>query len=66
MQIYDPTVSELNTYKGSVLQQASSVISITDQNCYEGNTGCFSVYGFEYKEGYEEDGTYRIVLEVKD
>ncbi|PVG03239.1 concanavalin A-like lectin/glucanase [Serendipita vermifera] len=58
MEIYDHTVSELNTYRGSVLQQASSVVSITDQNCYEGNTGCFSIYGFEYKEGYEEDGAY--------
>lgn len=58
MEIYDPTVSTLNLYKGAVYQQASSVVSITDQNCYEGNTGCFSVYGFEYKEGYESDGGY--------
>jgi hypothetical protein len=58
MEIYDPTVSALNLYKGSVYQEASSVVSITDQNCYEGNTGCFSVYGFEYKEGFESDGAY--------
>jgi len=56
MNIYDPTVSSLNLYRGSVYQEASSVVSVTDQNCYEGNTGCFSVYGFEYKPGFETDG----------
>jgi beta-glucan synthesis-associated protein KRE6 len=56
MDIYDPTVSSLNLYRGSVYQEASSVVSVTDQDCYEGNTGCFSVYGFEYKPGFESDG----------
>ena len=56
MEIYDATVSSLNLYRGSVYQEAASVVSITDQNCYEGNTACFSVYGFEYKPGYESDG----------
>lgn len=57
-EIYDPTVSHLNLYRGSVYQQAASVISTTNQDCYEFNGGCHSVYGFEYKEGYEEDGAY--------
>lgn len=46
----------LNAYKGAVYQQATSAYSLTDQNCYEYNTGCYSIYGFEYKAGYEADG----------
>ncbi|KAG8827745.1 beta-glucan synthesis-associated protein [Serendipita sp. 401] len=57
-EIYDHSVSELNLYRGSVYQQASSVISYTNQDCYELNTGCYSIYGFEYKPGYEEDNAY--------
>lgn len=53
MQIVNPTVSVFNTYVGSPLQQASSVISTTDQDCYQDSTGCFSVYGFEYKPGFD-------------
>jgi len=53
MYIADPTMSQLNTYIGSVTQQATSVVTQTDQNCYEGGTGCFSVYGFEYKPGFD-------------
>ena len=60
MDIYDPTTSSLNLYKGSVYQQSSSVLSETDQNCYEDNTGCFSTYGFEYKPGYESDGELKL------
>lgn len=55
LTIYTPELSELNSYRGSVYQQASSVVSKTDQNCYLENTGCFSVYGFEYKPGFAED-----------
>lgn len=51
-------MTELNAYRGSVYQQASSGISITDQACYELSGGCFSEYGFEYLPGYEEDGAY--------
>ena len=29
---------------------------IVDADCYElGGTGCYAVYGFEYKAGYEAD-----------
>lgn len=52
-QITDPTVSALNSYLGSPLQQASSVVSTTDQGCYQDSTGCLSVYGFEYKPGFD-------------
>lgn len=47
-------MSYLNTFKGSVTQQATSVVTSTDRNCYEGNGGCYSVYGFEYEPGFEE------------
>ncbi|KAJ7045525.1 beta-glucan synthesis-associated [Mycena alexandri] len=47
----DPTISQLNTFTGSITQQATSVVTSTDPACYEKNGGCFSVYGFEYKPG---------------
>lgn len=58
LEIYDFDISHLNTYQGSILQQTGSVVSTTNGNCYTEMTGCFSVYGFEYKPGYEEDGGY--------
>ncbi|KAG8218548.1 glycoside hydrolase family 16 protein [Butyriboletus roseoflavus] len=45
--IIDPSISTQNTYTGSVLQQATSVVTETNQVCYEGVTGCYSIYGFE-------------------
>lgn len=51
--IRNPTISTHNTYIGSVLQQATSVVTTTDQNCYEGTDGCFSIYGFEYVPGFD-------------
>jgi len=53
--IPNPKETELNTYKGGVYQQASSSVSRTNQGCYEkGALGCFSVYGFEYKPGFDD------------
>ncbi|PAV20766.1 glycoside hydrolase family 16 [Pyrrhoderma noxium] len=51
--IADETISELNTYVGGVYQQAASVVTNNDQDCYTGETGCFSVYGFEYEPGFD-------------
>ncbi|EPQ60516.1 beta-glucan synthesis-associated [Gloeophyllum trabeum ATCC 11539] len=51
--IPDPTATELNSYTGGVYQQASSGVTKTEQDCYELGTGCFSVYGFEYKPGFD-------------
>ncbi|KAH0839837.1 glycoside hydrolase family 16 protein [Lanmaoa asiatica] len=45
--IVDPSISVQNTYIGSALQQATSVVTQTNQICYEGITGCYSIYGFE-------------------
>lgn len=49
--IYDDATTELNSYQGGALQQATSGISITDQKCYTQDSGCFSLYGFEYAPG---------------
>lgn len=34
-----------------VYQQTTSGLSVTNQDCYELEKGCFAVYGFEYKPG---------------
>ncbi|TRM64746.1 beta-glucan synthesis-associated [Schizophyllum amplum] len=53
MIIYDHNISSLNTYTGGVYQQASSIVSKTNQACYELEEGCFSTYGFEYRPGFD-------------
>ncbi|KAF7324806.1 Beta-glucan synthesis-associated protein [Mycena kentingensis (nom. inval.)] len=52
--INDPSISVLNSYIGGATQQASSVVTNTNPQCYELTGGCMSVYGFEYKPGYDE------------
>lgn len=54
MIIADPTITRQNNFVGSATQQATSVTTDTDQNCYEFSGGCYSVYGFEYKPGFDE------------
>jgi len=54
--IPDPDISVLNTYLGGAFQQATSVVTDTNQKCYQLLQPCFSVYGFEYKPGF--DGAY--------
>ncbi|KAL5508476.1 hypothetical protein ACEPAH_6095 [Sanghuangporus vaninii] len=54
MIIADTSISELNSYTGGVFQQASSVVTDTDQKCYSGGGGCFSIYGFEYQPGFDD------------
>ena len=56
LKIVDGDISVYNAYSGGRNQQATSVITKTDQECYEDEEGCFSVYGFEYKPGF--DGAY--------
>jgi hypothetical protein len=53
MSITDLSISYLNDFVGTVTQQATSVVTETNQDCYEGATGCFSVYGFEYEPGFD-------------
>ncbi|PAV22081.1 beta-glucan synthesis-associated [Pyrrhoderma noxium] len=52
--ITDTDMTFLNTYKGGVYQQATSGVTTTNQQCYELTGGCFSVYGFEYKPGFDD------------
>lgn len=53
MTLHDPTISSLNTFVGNVEQQATSVVTQTNQSCYELVGGCYSIYGFEYQPGFD-------------
>jgi beta-glucan synthesis-associated protein KRE6 len=54
-----PDDQKVNGFKGNVYQQAASVVSKTNQNCYElSEAPCYSTYGFQYKPGYAEDNAY--------
>ncbi|KAH8829108.1 beta-glucan synthesis-associated protein [Flagelloscypha sp. PMI_526] len=45
----------LNSYKGGAFQQATSVVTATNQDCYEvGGNQCFAIYGVEYKPGFDD------------
>lgn len=46
-------ITTLNPYIGGAFQQATSGVTETDQDCYELTQGCFSIYGFEYKPGFD-------------
>ncbi|KZP07659.1 glycoside hydrolase family 16 protein [Athelia psychrophila] len=56
MIIPDLDISTFNSYTGGQYQQATSVITTTNQDCYESTGQCFGNYGFEYKPGF--DGAY--------
>jgi len=52
--IVNPDITQHNNYEGGAYQMAVSALSQTNQSCYErGGTGCFAVYGFEYKPGFD-------------
>ncbi|KAG7447439.1 glycoside hydrolase family 16 protein [Guyanagaster necrorhizus] len=50
--IADTSISTLNTYTGGSTQQATSVVSETNQECYQLASGCFAIYGFESDDAY--------------
>ncbi|EPQ59119.1 glycoside hydrolase family 16 protein [Gloeophyllum trabeum ATCC 11539] len=52
--IVDPSISQQNSFIGSATQQATSVVTATNQVCYEYEQGCYSIYGFEYKPGFDD------------
>lgn len=52
--IPNPSISQQNTYVGGDLQQATSVVTQTDQSCYELSGGCYSTYGFQYQPGFDD------------
>ncbi|KAG6335081.1 hypothetical protein ID866_4009 [Astraeus odoratus] len=47
-KIYDPTITELNSYHGG-----KYAFSILRRDCYELDQRCYSVYGFEYVPGFD-------------
>jgi len=58
---YEPSgEQDLNGYAGGVYQQTGSVLSKTNQACYQlpgtGVEPCFSTFGFQYKPGFASDG----------
>ncbi|EKM79874.1 hypothetical protein AGABI1DRAFT_119930 [Agaricus bisporus var. burnettii JB137-S8] len=46
--ITDPSISAINGFVGNVIQEASSVVTKTNQRCYELVEDCYSIYAFEY------------------
>ncbi|EIW76863.1 glycoside hydrolase family 16 protein [Coniophora puteana RWD-64-598 SS2] len=54
LKIYDPEATLLNPYIGGAYQQTLSGLSVTNPECYELNKGCYSVYAFEYKPGFDD------------
>jgi len=48
---YNPSITSQNSFLGSTYQEAASLLTTTDQNCYQYGTGCYSTYGFEYTGG---------------
>ncbi|KZP22000.1 glycoside hydrolase family 16 protein [Athelia psychrophila] len=52
--IPNTSISELNSYMGGSTQQSTSVITATNQDCYQTGTQCFNIYGLEYKPGFDD------------
>lgn len=44
----------LNEYVGGRYQQTTSGLSFTNPECYELEGGCFALYAFEYKPGFDD------------
>ncbi|KAK0475590.1 glycoside hydrolase family 16 protein [Armillaria luteobubalina] len=57
---FDPSYVWNNNSDNLVITDTTttSIVSQSAQDCYELGTGCFAIYGFEYKPGYESDGAY--------
>ncbi|KAJ7052502.1 glycoside hydrolase family 16 protein [Mycena amicta] len=53
LYIASSQLSNQNSYSGGVFQQATSVVSTTNQDCYQLKTFCFAIQGFEYIPGYD-------------
>jgi len=51
--IYDPSNTGMNSYIGGKTQQATSILTNTNPECYELNGGCSLVYAFEYHPGFD-------------
>jgi hypothetical protein len=47
MIVADLSKSRINGFVGNIIQEATSVVTKTNQRCYELVEGCYSIYGFE-------------------
>lgn len=54
--IYDASRTVFNTYKGGVYQEALSALTYLDSTTYQGSSGLFNTYGFEYNPSRGDDG----------
>ncbi|KAF9269656.1 beta-glucan synthesis-associated [Marasmius fiardii PR-910] len=52
--MYDTSVTQPNGYLGGPFQEATSCVTTTNPDCYQLSKGCFAVYGFEYKPGFDD------------
>ncbi|KZP18032.1 glycoside hydrolase family 16 protein [Athelia psychrophila] len=52
--IPNPSISGWNLYTGGSDQQATSVVTNVNQDCYQTGTQCFNIYGIEYKPGFDD------------
>ncbi|KAE9392659.1 glycoside hydrolase family 16 protein [Gymnopus androsaceus JB14] len=53
--ITNTSISALNSYIGGDTQQASSVVTDINQDCYElSDNPCYATYGFEYLPGFDD------------
>ncbi|KAK7032976.1 GH16 domain-containing protein [Favolaschia claudopus] len=50
--IADLSLSHQNDFSGNAFQEATSIVSTTNQSCYQLLDQCFDVNGFEYVPGY--------------
>ncbi|KAG5642292.1 hypothetical protein DXG03_003036 [Asterophora parasitica] len=41
------------TGSAGVFQQTTSGLALTNQDCYERVTGCYAIFGFQYKPGFD-------------
>ncbi|KAF7300831.1 hypothetical protein MKEN_01309000 [Mycena kentingensis (nom. inval.)] len=53
MVIYDTTLSHQNSYSGGIWQEATSVVTTTNQDCYQLKNPCYATHGFEYVPGFD-------------
>lgn len=49
IEVYDPTITQMNEYRGGKYQQALSGLTVLNNNWYDGNQ--YQTYAFEYTTG---------------
>lgn len=54
--VYDPRISQINTYRGGPYQQVASGLTNLNNEWYDGKA--YQVYAFEYTPGAEGDVTW--------